>query len=67
MILVLISGVSAASSKNIDHIVGNLKVKGQAAMIVVGGAREVLSIKENQVELVLANRKGFCKKALVHG
>jgi len=63
----LAAGVSAASSKNIDHIVGNPKVKGQAAMIVVGGAREVLSIKENQVELVLANRKGFCKKALVHG
>ena len=36
-------------------------------MIVIGGAREVLCIKEDKVELVLANRKGFCKKALVHG
>ena len=62
-----VSGCSAASPQNIDHIVGNPSAKGQAAMIVIGGAREVLSIKEDKVELVLANRKGFCKKALIHG
>ena len=60
------AGVSAATSQNIDYILESRK-KGQALVIVIGGAREVFCQDQNCIELVLKNRKGFVKKALKHG
>ena len=63
----LLSGLSAASKENISYILGNEKCKGQAVIIVVGGAREILCVGTGQTKLVLKNRKGFCKQAIVNG
>ena len=59
---------STANPKNIDYLLGNHK-NGQAVVIVIGGTREVycLDQNDNQIDLVLLNRKGFVKKALKHG
>ena len=68
MIINIIShtGVSAATPRNIDYILGN-NINGQAVIIVIGGAREVYCQDQSSIELVLKNRKGFVKKALKHG
>ena len=60
------TGVSAATPRNIDYILGN-NINGQAVIIVIGGAREVYCQDQSSIELVLKNRKGFVKKALQHG
>ena len=60
------TGVSAATPRNIDYILGN-NINGQAVIIVIGGAREVYCQDQNSIELVLKNRKGFVKRALKHG
>ena len=45
-----------------------IKPKGQATIIVVGGAREVLRIDiTDRIVLVILKRKGFIKKALQYG
>ena len=41
--------------------------KGTAAVLVVGGAREVIYVHEKEIQLILNSRKGFIKLALKHG
>ena len=64
--------MSAATKENLDSIMGHMhdgmRPKGQATIIVVGGAREVLRADiTNQINLVILKRKGFVKKALQYG
>ena len=65
-------GMSAATKENLDSILGTmhngLRPKGQATIIVVGGAREVLRADiTDRIVLVILKRKGFIKKALQYG
>ena len=58
-----ISGASAASSRNIDHLLGKNK-NGKAVIIIIGGAREVLCQDHDHIDLILLKRKGFIKKGI---
>ena len=40
---------------------------GTAAVLVVGGAREVMYCDDDKIELVMSRRKGFIKLAMRHG
>lgn len=65
-------GSSAATKENLDSILGRMdngvRPKGQATVIVVGGAREVIRADiTDRVVLVILKRKGFIKKALQYG
>ena len=60
-------GASNAGSRNIAHIFNNFS-KGQAVIISVGGAKEMLCLqKKDEIDLIILNRKGFIKEALRHG
>jgi 2-acylglycerol O-acyltransferase 2 len=59
-------GSADASADGINYILSK-KGKGQAAMIVLGGAREALDARPGQYDLFLKNRKGFVKLALKNG
>ena len=68
----LAMGMSAATKENLDSILGRmsngLRPKGQATIIVVGGAREVLRADiTDRIVLVILKRKGFIRKALQYG
>ena len=70
--IMLAMGMSAATKENLDAILGamhnGLRPKGQATIIVVGGAREVLRADiTDRIVLVILKRKGFIKKALQYG
>lgn len=41
--------------------------KGNALILIVGGAEEALDAVPGKMELTLKNRKGFVKLALKHG
>ena len=65
-------GCSAATKENLDSILGHmndgLRPKGQATIIVIGGAREVLRADiTDRIVLIVKKRKGFIKKALQYG
>lgn len=64
--LLMLTGTCAATSKNLDCLMAN-KEGGRAAILVVGGAREVLNQDHSSIDLIIKNRKGFIKKALQHG
>ncbi|XP_077987975.1 2-acylglycerol O-acyltransferase 1-like [Glandiceps talaboti] len=54
-------------SKESIHYLLEENGKGNACVIVVGGAKEALEAKPGKCTVLLKNRKGFCKVALKHG
>ncbi|XP_042150127.1 2-acylglycerol O-acyltransferase 2-A-like [Ixodes scapularis] len=66
--LLLSTGICASTPKSIDFILGaKQQDKGNAAVLVVGGAIEVLDAHPGSYRLYLSRRKGFVRKALQHG
>lgn len=66
----LLYGLSVASKKAFEYILNNrgqCKQKGQACILIVGGAEESLSVTPGHYKLTLLNRKGFIKMALITG
>ncbi|XP_055331416.1 2-acylglycerol O-acyltransferase 2-A-like [Paramacrobiotus metropolitanus] len=57
-------GICDVSRQSIDYI---LKGKGNAVIIVIGGAKESMDANPGEATIVLKNRKGFVKMALRHG
>lgn len=64
--LLLAGGMCSASKESLDWILGS-KTPGNAAVIVVGGAAEVLHARPGIYTLFLARRKGFVRVAIRHG
>lgn len=64
--LLLFCGIVNSNKKSISYIVSK-KGKGNAAVIVVGGAEESLEARENNFNLILKTRKGFVKLAIREG
>lgn len=64
--LMYFSGACSSSHESINCILSK-SPKGNAAAIVIGGAKEVLSTNQDSIILNLRNRKGFVKMALRHG
>ncbi|RWS17774.1 2-acylglycerol O-acyltransferase 2-like protein [Dinothrombium tinctorium] len=62
----LFNGICSANKESIEWIISK-NGKGNAAVIVIGGAAESLDAVPNTMELTLKNRKGFVKLALKHG
>ena len=70
--LMLGMGLSAATKENLDAILGHMhegmRPTGQATIVVVGGAREVIRADiTDRIVLVILKRKGFIRKALQYG
>lgn len=68
--LFLFSGACSASSKSMKYILNNegrCKSKGQAAILLVGGAAESMESFPGRYRLVLRKRKGFVRIALETG
>jgi len=63
--MLLSNGCCAASRESIETLLRN--PSGTAAVLVVGGAREVMYCDEDKIELVMSRRKGFIRLALKHG
>ncbi|XP_076969658.1 2-acylglycerol O-acyltransferase 2 [Tamandua tetradactyla] len=63
----LMSGGLVASDKNSAAHVLNRKEGGNLLTIVVGGAQEALDARPGAYTLLLRNRKGFIRLALMHG
>lgn len=65
--LPLLYGICSVSRKSLEWIL-NMKGKGNAAVIVIGGAQEALdSHKGDSYHLTLKHRKGFARCALQNG
>ncbi|XP_003745429.1 2-acylglycerol O-acyltransferase 2 [Galendromus occidentalis] len=65
--LPLLYGCCSASKESIEWIL-NRKGKGQAAVIVIGGAQEALDAhRADDYHLTLKHRKGFARLALQYG
>ncbi|KAJ8031261.1 2-acylglycerol O-acyltransferase 1 [Holothuria leucospilota] len=58
------SGLCSVRKESLDWILSH---PGNAAIIVVGGAREALEAKPGTNRLVLTPRKGFIKRAIMSG
>jgi len=67
--LVMASGFVSSSKRSIDYVLSSRPAGGNAAVIVIGGAREKLEMhsESNSINLILKNRKGFIRMALKHG
>jgi len=68
--LLLAMGCCAASRRGVESLLSG--PKGTAAVLVVGGAREVLNQPDpsqgnGEIRLILRERKGFVKLAMRHG
>ncbi|XP_003375651.1 2-acylglycerol O-acyltransferase 1 [Trichinella spiralis] len=61
-----VSGVVDVSKQSLAWLLGR-KEKGYAAVVVVGGATEALNAHPGTNTLVLKNRKGFIRQAIVSG
>ncbi len=64
--MVSLLGVVDCSKESIDFLLRR-SGKGQAVVIVVGGAEETLKSQPDCITLVLKNRKGFIREAFRHG
>ncbi|XP_071951810.1 2-acylglycerol O-acyltransferase 2-B-like [Antedon mediterranea] len=64
--LLLMHAICDVSRTSLDFILGK-SGKGNAAVIVIGGAIESLNARPNLHKLYLEKRRGFVKKAIVHG
>ncbi|GMR45565.1 hypothetical protein PMAYCL1PPCAC_15760, partial [Pristionchus mayeri] len=62
----LLHGVINCSKESLRYVLGNER-KGQAAVLVVGGAEEALDAHPGRYVLTLKHRKGFIKLALETG
>ncbi len=62
-------GLVSSSRKSIDYILSSRPAGGNAAIIIVGGARETLEVhpESESISVILKNRKGFVRIALKHG
>lgn len=58
------NGICDVSKESIEYI---WKTKGNAVVIVIGGAKESMDANPGEATIVLKNRKGFVKIALRHG
>lgn len=59
-------GDCSVNSSSIDHILSR-RCKGNLLTIVVGGLAEADLSNSETLKIVVAERKGFIKKALIHG
>ncbi|KAK8783062.1 hypothetical protein V5799_015595 [Amblyomma americanum] len=64
--LLLTGGMCSASRQSLDWILGG-EARGNAAVLVVGGAIEALDARPGSHRLFLSRRKGFVRAALRHG
>ncbi|GFN89091.1 2-acylglycerol o-acyltransferase 2 [Plakobranchus ocellatus] len=62
----LLSGAVEVSGSSIDWVLTK-EGCGNAVAIMVGGAKEALDAHPGSLTLNIKGRKGFCKKALMHG
>ncbi|GMS79712.1 hypothetical protein PENTCL1PPCAC_1887 [Pristionchus entomophagus] len=62
----MLHGVISCSREAINNVLSDPR-KGQAALLVVGGAQEALDAHPGQHVLTLKKRKGFIKAALENG
>lgn len=62
----MLYGYISCSKKSIEHVLTK-QGKGQAAVLVVGGAEESLDAHPGRSTLILAKRKGFVREALLTG
>lgn len=68
---VLSMGVQSVSKESIKNLLGrggrDGRGMGRAVTVVVGGARESLKAQPNTMRLIIKDRKGFIKLALITG
>ncbi|XP_033127049.1 2-acylglycerol O-acyltransferase 1-like [Anneissia japonica] len=64
--ILLMFALGDVTRESLDYILGK-SGKGNAAVIVIGGAIESLEARPNSHSLYLERRKGFVKKAIEHG
>ncbi|KAE8604398.1 hypothetical protein XENTR_v10014697 [Xenopus tropicalis] len=62
----LAAGMCSVTHSSIDYLLSHHGT-GNAVVIVVGGSAEALHCNRQSHILTLKNRKGFVKKALIHG
>ncbi|GMT10232.1 hypothetical protein PFISCL1PPCAC_1529 [Pristionchus fissidentatus] len=62
----MLHGIINCSKESLNHVLGDSR-KGQAAVLVVGGAEEALDAHPRKHILTLQSRKGFIKIALENG
>ncbi|XP_070480195.1 2-acylglycerol O-acyltransferase 2 isoform X4 [Equus przewalskii] len=62
----MMGGLVTSDKESIAHIL-NRKGGGNLAAIIIGGAQEALNARPGAYTLLLRNRKGFIKLALLHG
>ncbi|GFN89225.1 endonuclease-reverse transcriptase [Plakobranchus ocellatus] len=62
----LLSGSIQASRASIDWVLSK-EGSGNALALIIGGAKEALEARSGNFQLRLKQRKGFCKRALMHG
>lgn len=62
----LSSGLVTSDKESAAHILSR-KEGGNLLTIIIGGAQEALDARPGAYTLLLKNRKGFIKLALVHG
>ncbi|KAJ3124991.1 Diacylglycerol O-acyltransferase 2 [Physocladia obscura] len=66
--ILLFLNVASADKRSINYILGSPRSHGgDSVMLVVGGAAESLEARPRENVIVLKNRLGFIKLALVHG
>ncbi|XP_058400515.1 2-acylglycerol O-acyltransferase 2 [Diceros bicornis minor] len=63
---IMSAGLVTSDKESADYIL-NRKDGGNLLAIVVGGAQEALNARPGAYKLLLRNRKGFVKLALLHG
>ncbi|GMS79713.1 hypothetical protein PENTCL1PPCAC_1888, partial [Pristionchus entomophagus] len=62
----MLHGIINCSRESLNYVLGDPR-KGQATLLVVGGAQEALDAHPGKHVLTLKKRKGFIKAALVNG
>lgn len=64
--LIMATGAIDSSRESIDYVISHPE-KGKVAVIVVGGASEVLNARPGQYNILMSRRKGFIRMALERG
>lgn len=60
------TGICSVSRQSLDFILSHPR-RGQAVVIMIGGAQESMSAVPGEHHVILKNRKGFVRRALRHG
>ncbi|XP_072033299.1 2-acylglycerol O-acyltransferase 2-A-like [Amphiura filiformis] len=63
---VMLAGICDSSKDSVDYLLSKNGV-GNAACLVIGGAREALDMEPGKHRVLLNRRKGFIRKAMEHG